>query len=59
MNYRVTGGLLYYPGDSYSASLNPAMNAAMLMARYSQMASTLEKKSSYQVCLSNYSSPAN
>jgi hypothetical protein len=43
------GGLLYYPGASDEASLNPAMNAAMLMSRYAQIASTTEKKNAYQV----------
>ena len=28
------GGLLYFPGDSDEASLNPALNTAMLMFRY-------------------------
>ncbi|KAL4241476.1 Endoglucanase [Abortiporus biennis] len=28
------GGLLYYDGDSDEASLNPALNAAMLLTRY-------------------------
>ncbi|KAJ7276266.1 9 glycosyl hydrolase [Mycena haematopus] len=40
-------GLLYYNGDSDEASLNPALNAAMLLSRYSQMASTSDKKASY------------
>lgn len=41
------GGLLYYNGDSDEASLNPALNGAMLMARYAQIATTPSKKSSY------------
>jgi endoglucanase len=40
-------GLLFYNGDSDDASLNPALNAAMLMAKYAPMASTSAKKSSY------------
>ncbi|KAI0693824.1 Six-hairpin glycosidase-like protein [Cytidiella melzeri] len=31
--YLTSGGLLYYPGDSDDASLNPALNAAMLLKR--------------------------
>ncbi|KAI0091879.1 9 glycosyl hydrolase [Irpex rosettiformis] len=31
--YLTPGGLLYYPGDSDDASLNPALNAAMLIKR--------------------------
>ncbi|TFK55840.1 family 9 glycosyl hydrolase [Heliocybe sulcata] len=42
------GGLLYYDGDSDEASLNPALNAAMLMTRYAPMASSPQKKWSYQ-----------
>ncbi|KAJ7179859.1 glycoside hydrolase family 9 protein [Mycena crocata] len=40
-------GLLFYNGDSDSASLNPALNAAMLLTRYAQMASTSDKKAAY------------
>ncbi|KAF8211252.1 glycoside hydrolase family 9 protein [Mycena galopus ATCC 62051] len=40
-------GLLYYNGDSDEASINPALNAAMLLSRYAQIASTSEKKASY------------
>ena len=42
-------GLLYYNGDSDSASLNPALNAAMLLQRFVPLASTNEKKVAYQV----------
>ncbi|EKM59419.1 glycoside hydrolase family 9 protein [Phanerochaete carnosa HHB-10118-sp] len=44
------GGLLYYPGDSDDATLNPALNAAMLLMRYadSGLASDSEKQSSYR-----------
>lgn len=45
------GGLLYYDGDSDSASLNPALNAAMLMQRFSPIASTSEKKTAYLVMI--------
>ncbi len=43
------GGLLYYPGDSDEASLNPALNAAMLLMRYadSGLPSTSSKHSAY------------
>lgn len=30
----LSGGLLYYPGDSDDASLNPALNAAMLLTHF-------------------------
>ena len=30
----MTGGLLYYPGDSDSVSLNPGLNAAMLAVHF-------------------------
>jgi endoglucanase len=48
-SYRCIGGLLFYPGDSDDASLNPALSAAMLFARYAQIASTSAKKTSYLV----------
>jgi len=44
-----TGGLLWYPGDSDSASLNPALNAAMLLTRYAQIATTPDIKKNYLV----------
>jgi hypothetical protein len=44
-----TGGLLYYDGDSNEASLNPALNAAMVAARYAPMASSTDKTSTYNV----------
>ncbi|KAF7331898.1 Endoglucanase [Mycena kentingensis (nom. inval.)] len=40
-------GLLFYDGDSDDASLSPALNAAMLMTRYTPMASTDDRKTSY------------
>ncbi|KII95327.1 glycoside hydrolase family 9 protein [Plicaturopsis crispa FD-325 SS-3] len=43
------GGLLYYDGDSDDASLNPALNAAMLLLRYAPLASTSAKKTAYTV----------
>lgn len=43
------GGLLFYDGDSDTASLNPALNAAMLLTRYAQISSTPEKKKAYLV----------
>ncbi|KAF8076248.1 glycoside hydrolase family 9 protein [Lyophyllum atratum] len=36
--YLTKNGLLYYDGDSDSASLNPALNAAMLLTRYAPIA---------------------
>lgn len=45
----ITGGLLWYPGDSDDASLNPALNAAMLLTRYAQIATTQEKTTNYLV----------
>jgi len=45
--FRTPGGLLYYNGDSDEASLNPALNAAMLMTRYAQITTSSSKKSSY------------
>jgi hypothetical protein len=44
-------GLLYYDGDSDAASLNPALNAAMLLQRFAPLASTTEKRLAYQVSL--------
>ncbi len=43
------GGLLWYPGDSDDASLNAALNAAMLLTRYAQIATTQNKKQNYLV----------
>ncbi|KAL0949673.1 hypothetical protein HGRIS_009711 [Hohenbuehelia grisea] len=45
--YLTGGGLLFFDGDSDSASLNPALNTAMLLSRYAQIASSSEKKKSY------------
>lgn len=41
-------GLLWYDGDSDSASLNPAANAAQLMFMYAPMATSQSKTSKYQ-----------
>ncbi|KAG9317611.1 glycoside hydrolase family 9 protein [Chiua virens] len=45
--YSTAGGLLYYPGDSDTASINPALNAAMLLNRYVPLASSQTKKQDY------------
>jgi endoglucanase len=49
------GGLLWYDGDSNDASLNPALNAAMLMAHYAPIASSDDKRKNYLVRLLNCS----
>ncbi|KAG8885171.1 hypothetical protein FRB97_001989 [Tulasnella sp. 331] len=46
--YLTKGGLLWYSGDSDLASLNPAMNAAMLLFIYAPMATSSSKTSQYQ-----------
>ncbi|KAG8689674.1 hypothetical protein FRC11_001302 [Ceratobasidium sp. 423] len=46
-SYLTNGGLLYYAGDSDAGSLNPAMNAAMLMLHYAPLATSNDKKSLY------------
>ena len=43
------GGLLWYPGASNNSSLNPALNAAMLLTRYAQIATTQNKTKNYIV----------
>ncbi|CAE6408111.1 unnamed protein product [Rhizoctonia solani] len=45
--YLTNGGLLYYDGDSDSVSLNPSLNAAMLMLHYAPLATSNEKKNMY------------
>ncbi|KAJ7228793.1 glycoside hydrolase family 9 protein [Mycena pura] len=45
--YLTSDGLLYYNGDSDDATLNPALNAALLLTRYAPMASTPNKKATY------------
>ncbi|KAH9994083.1 glycoside hydrolase family 9 protein [Russula compacta] len=46
-SFKTRGGLLWYPGDSDSDSLNPALNAAMLLTRYAQIATTQDKTNNY------------
>ncbi|KDR83582.1 hypothetical protein GALMADRAFT_235844 [Galerina marginata CBS 339.88] len=46
--YLIDGGLLFYDGDSDDASLNPALNTAMLLNRFSPLASSAAKTVSYQ-----------
>ncbi|TFK76043.1 glycoside hydrolase family 9 protein [Pluteus cervinus] len=41
-------GLLYFGDDSRDNSLNPALNAAMIMNRYASMATTDDKRVKYQ-----------
>ncbi|KAI0677010.1 Six-hairpin glycosidase [Trametes maxima] len=41
-SHLTSGGLLLFPGDSDEASLNPALNVAMLMTRYAQANLTSE-----------------
>lgn len=48
-SHQTIGGLLYYTGDSDEASLNPALNAAVLLNRYVPLASTQTKKQDYYV----------
>ena len=55
--YIFAGGLLWYPGDSDEASLNPALNAAMLLTRYAHIATTQEKSNNYLVRLLPLFSP--
>ncbi|KAL0582010.1 hypothetical protein V5O48_000068 [Marasmius crinis-equi] len=47
------GGLLWYPEDSPQASLNPALNAAMLMYRYAPIATSSDKGNSYTTFANN------
>ncbi|KAG2058833.1 glycoside hydrolase family 9 protein [Suillus hirtellus] len=46
--YQTHGGLLYYKGDSDDASLNPSLNAAMLLTRYVPLASTQSRRNDYR-----------
>lgn len=49
------GGLLWFNGDSNDASLNPALNAAMLLTRYAPMATSSNRTTSYLVgCQSRF-----
>ncbi|KAJ7507664.1 glycoside hydrolase family 9 protein [Mycena galericulata] len=45
--FLTSDGLLYYNGDSDDATLNPALNAAMLLTRYAPLASTSNKQAAY------------
>lgn len=44
----VLAGLLYYEGESDYDSINPALNAAMLFARYAPMASSDEVRDKFE-----------
>ncbi|THH07875.1 hypothetical protein EW146_g9178 [Bondarzewia mesenterica] len=46
-SYTTSGALLWYNGDSDDASLNPVLNAAMLLTRYAQIATTSGRRTSY------------
>lgn len=48
--YLTPGGLLYYEGSSTLASLNPALNSAMLLVKYASLATSDSKKNDYLVC---------
>jgi len=43
------GGLLFFDGDSDPASLNPALNTAMLLYRYAPIATSNDKTIKYMV----------
>ena len=43
------GGMLYFDGNSNDDSLQPAMATAMLFLMYAQIASTDDKKQTYNV----------
>jgi len=45
--YLTNGGLLWYNGDSDDASLNPALNAAMLLTRYAPLATSSNRTTAY------------
>ncbi|CAO1616858.1 unnamed protein product [Jaminaea pallidilutea] len=45
--YTTTGGLFWFEGYSSSASLNPALNAAVLCLKWAPLASTQDKRTSY------------
>ncbi|KAJ3517988.1 hypothetical protein NLJ89_g174 [Agrocybe chaxingu] len=45
--YLLQDSLLFYDGDSDDASLNPALNAAMLLRRFAPMASSVDKRVAY------------
>lgn len=52
--YLTRGGLLYFDGSSDLASLNPALNAAMLLIKYAPLASSTSKTNNYLVCIIRY-----
>jgi endoglucanase len=58
LNIWFKGGLLWYDGDSDDASLNPALNAAMLLTRYAPMATSPDKATAYLVSQSLFSAGA-
>jgi endoglucanase len=47
--YLTPGGLLWYDGTSDFGSLNPALNAAMLLIRYAPLATSSGKTNNYMV----------
>ena len=47
--YLTSGGLLWYDGASDTNSLNPALNAAMLLVRYAPLATSSGKTNNYMV----------
>ena len=42
-----SGGLLYFDGSSTLASLNPALNSAMLLVKYAPLATSTSKMNDY------------
>lgn len=47
--YLTRGGLLYFEGTSNLASLNPALNSAMLLVKYAPLATSTSKMNDYLV----------
>ncbi|KAF5333071.1 hypothetical protein D9611_002374 [Ephemerocybe angulata] len=45
--FMTTGGLVYFEGNSDDNSINPALNLAMLLRRYSTLTTSSDKKSKY------------
>jgi endoglucanase len=45
--FSTPGGLFYFKGDSDSASLNPALNAAFLLTVYANISSSQQKSAAY------------
>jgi endoglucanase len=52
--YLTGGGLIYFEEDSDLASLNPALNAAMLLVKYAPLASNTSKTNDYMVGFLRY-----